>query len=60
MNSGAVNPFLRQTSQSSAIKCDLRRNDSSNGNLAVTFTSSSDAQNLFKYHILRIKRPGRS
>ena len=50
----------KQVEQSSAIRCDLWRRGSSNGNLTVTFTGGSNAQNLSKYHILRIKRPGSS
>ena len=39
---------MKQVEQSSAIRCDLWRSCSSNGNLTVTLTSSSNAQNLSK------------
>ena len=51
---------MKQVEHSSAIRCDILRNGSGNGILFVTFTSSSNAQDLSKYHILRIKRPRRS
>ena len=42
---------MKQVEQSSAIRCDLTRNGSSNDNLIVTFTSTSNAQNLSKYRV---------